>query len=311
MLLKHKNWLFVVLIVVISSSILAQKVLDSVVAIVGTEPITLLQVKRYWLVSVLAAERENFSLSLPQETLRSTLELLIEDRLLLKFVEEKEIKFNEREIEETVQKKWEWMAPRLENNPELKQLVAELGLEPPAIKTILRERERADFLLAQLLLPRLNITRTELDDYIAQLNREKKPLTTYRLSQIYLPFTSADKESQIKLAYEILQQLESGASFAQLAQKYSADATAAAGGDLGYLDAGQFDPQVESAIKDLPPGKIAGPIISESGSGGKIRILKLTDKITPKDKLLREKYYTEKATLLQQLKQKTTIKLFR
>ncbi|MCX7766896.1 MAG: peptidylprolyl isomerase, partial [Candidatus Sumerlaeia bacterium] len=280
---------------------------DSVVAIVGSEPITLLQVKRYWLVSVLAAEREKFSLSLPQETLRSTLELLIEDRLLLKLGEEKDIKLNESEIEEVIQKKWEWIAPRIENNSELKQLVADLGLKPDDIKTLLRERERADFLLAQLLLPRLNITQTELDKYIEQLSRDKKPLTTYRLSQIYLPFTPANKESQIKLAYEILQQLESGASFAKLAQKYSAETAGIAGGDLGYLDAGQIDPQVESAIKDLPAGKIAGPIISESASGGKIHILKITDKITPRDKLLRDKYHREKDLLFKQLKQKNTI----
>ena len=53
--------------------------------------------------------------------------------------------------------------------------------------------------------------------------------------------------------------------FAQLAKEYSQDASASAGGDLGWASPGQFVPEFEAAFAKLAPGQIADPLVSRFG----------------------------------------------
>jgi peptidyl-prolyl cis-trans isomerase SurA len=61
-------------------------------------------------------------------------------------------------------------------------------------------------------------------------------------------------------------QIESGrADFAQLAQQHSQDASAAGGGDLGWVAPGMFVPEFEDVMNKLQPGQIADPLVSRFG----------------------------------------------
>ena len=61
-------------------------------------------------------------------------------------------------------------------------------------------------------------------------------------------------------------QIESGrADFAQLAQQHSQDASAAGGGDLGWVAPGMFVPEFEEVMNKLQPGQIAEPLVSRFG----------------------------------------------
>jgi len=61
-------------------------------------------------------------------------------------------------------------------------------------------------------------------------------------------------------------QIESGrADFAQLAQQHSQDASAAGGGDLGWVAPGMFVPEFEEVMNKLQPDQIADPLVSRFG----------------------------------------------
>jgi len=61
-------------------------------------------------------------------------------------------------------------------------------------------------------------------------------------------------------------QIETGrADFAQLALQHSQDASAANGGDLGWVAPGIFVPEFEEVMKKLQPGEIADPLVSRFG----------------------------------------------
>ena len=61
-------------------------------------------------------------------------------------------------------------------------------------------------------------------------------------------------------------QIESGrADFAQLAQQHSQDASAAGGGDLGWVAPGMFVPEFEEVMNKLQLGQIADPLVSRFG----------------------------------------------
>lgn len=55
------------------------------------------------------------------------------------------------------------------------------------------------------------------------------------------------------------------ATFAALAREYSQDASAAQGGDLGWVNPGQFVPEFEAVMNRLQPGQISDPLISRFG----------------------------------------------
>lgn len=62
------------------------------------------------------------------------------------------------------------------------------------------------------------------------------------------------------------QQIESGKiDFASAAKANSQDASAAAGGALGWANPGLFVPEFENAMNALPVGKISDPVVSRFG----------------------------------------------
>lgn len=65
---------------------------------------------------------------------------------------------------------------------------------------------------------------------------------------------------------QMRQQVREGkADFAALAKEFSADGSAASGGDLGWANPGQFVPEFEVAMETLAPGQIAEPVTSRFG----------------------------------------------
>jgi peptidyl-prolyl cis-trans isomerase SurA len=65
---------------------------------------------------------------------------------------------------------------------------------------------------------------------------------------------------------EFKRQIEAGkADFAKLAQQHSQDASASAGGDLGWVATGMFVPEFEEVMNKLEPGQIADPTVSRFG----------------------------------------------
>lgn len=80
------------------------------------------------------------------------------------------------------------------------------------------------------------------------------------------PGALASEREAIRLrAAEVLGRLRAGGDFAALARAHSQDASAAAGGDLGYFPRGRMVPRFEEAVFALHPGEVAGPVATEFG----------------------------------------------
>ncbi|MES2880301.1 MAG: peptidylprolyl isomerase [Pseudomonadota bacterium] len=64
------------------------------------------------------------------------------------------------------------------------------------------------------------------------------------------------------------------ADFAALARDNSQDASAAQGGDLGWVNPGMFVPEFEEVMNKLAPGQISDPLVSRFG----VHLIQLTDR---------------------------------
>ncbi len=97
-----------------------------------------------------------------------------------------------------------------------------------------------------------------------------------RASHILLRFNPAsrgDVQRVRDLSLFIMKQLQSGASFEALAQKYSADpGSAQRGGDIGWFSKDRMVPEFAAAVFSARPGAVVGPVQTQFG----LHIIKVT-----------------------------------
>lgn len=70
---------------------------------------------------------------------------------------------------------------------------------------------------------------------------------------------------ELSKAQEILQRLQKGERFTELAKKYSIGPAARKGGDLGYFNKGDFLPEFEQVILNLKPGQYSDVVKGKLG----------------------------------------------
>jgi peptidyl-prolyl cis-trans isomerase SurA len=106
------------------------------------------------------------------------------------------------------------------------------------------------------------------DDVDAQIQRmqESAGRSEFRIAEIFLPLDDTQTEQEIEaLGKRIMSQLRQGVPFPVLARNYSDAASAAVGGDLGWLDPELLSPELQKQVAELRPGEVVGPIRTLSG----------------------------------------------
>jgi peptidyl-prolyl cis-trans isomerase C len=140
----------------------------------------------------------------------------------------------------------------------LRQEAIRRGLKTdPYVEARLRELEQqflADYLVFTELRKRTAVSEEEIEEYYAAHEREY--LNEYRVSQI-LVGTPEDAGRVIELLKT--------KSWAWVANRYSIDASARRGGDLGYLTKGNMIPELEAIVFDMKPNDVTGIVKSDFG----------------------------------------------
>ena len=128
---------------------------------------------------------------------------------------------------------------------------------------------RAEILWSKLVRGRLgaavSVGEGEIDEALAQLeaNRGRPEL---RVAEIFLAVESSEQESAVRAAAESLfEQLRAGAKFDQIASQFSQSATAAVGGDIGWVLEGELPGEIEAVLARMQPGRIAPPVRTFDG----------------------------------------------
>ncbi len=111
----------------------------------------------------------------------------------------------------------------------------------------------------------IQIGEDEIDEMLAQFDANKgKP--EHRVADIFLPVDEPEDEEKTRiLAERLMQQLEAGASFRTLARNFSQSASAAVGGDLGWIKQGQLARELDAALAKMRPGQMSKPIQTQAG----------------------------------------------
>jgi peptidyl-prolyl cis-trans isomerase C len=155
------------------------------------------------------------------------------------------------------------------------QKARELGLDKDgevqtkiaALMKGLTERVLIEALVKQEILDKVVVTDEEAKTYYNEHKEEFKDKEKVKIRQI---IAATEEEAQ-----EILQELENGADFAELASRKSNDQSIAkSGGDTGYIERGRMPAVLENIYFSLEVGEISDAVKTNHG----YYIVKLEDK---------------------------------
>jgi peptidyl-prolyl cis-trans isomerase SurA len=213
----------------------------------------------------------------------NVLEQLINNEILLERAKKLNLEASDGEVED---KFTELKSPFTEEEFQKQLKARSMGVDD--LKRDLRRQLSIQKLLNREVAAKITITDQDVTDfYNTNHNQFNVAEPQYRISQIVITprkdpqvrnrkndDATNEAEAQRK-AKMLMDKLNSGADFAQLAMDYSEDPnTAAAGGDLGYIpesSLNQSDPMLKKLVLSLKPGQVSQPLVLKDS----IRILKL------------------------------------
>ena len=120
-------------------------------------------------------------------------------------------------------------------------------------------------LVQRRIRPQIHVTDEEIDELTERL-KARAGAPEFLLSEIFLPLDNPDQEDDVRqTAISLIQQMQRGTTFPAIAQQFSRSASAGFGGDMGWVQEGQLDPELEEVVKDLKPGEVSPPIKTPGG----------------------------------------------
>ncbi|MGB0572534.1 MAG: peptidylprolyl isomerase [Alphaproteobacteria bacterium] len=134
------------------------------------------------------------------------------------------------------------------------------GISLEAALSQIRSNVAWQKLLVRTVLPTIEIGDEEINDVISRI-KATAGITEYRVGEILLPIDNPSDAADIDiLANRLVKQLRDGADFRSVAQQFSKSATAATGGDIGWVQQGELGPTVDDVITKLERLEISDPI---------------------------------------------------
>ena len=218
------------------------------------------------LSSGLQLDRETQQRLLPQ-VMRS----MIDEKLQLQAAEEAGVRVTDREIEEAMEDLAGRNNMTLDN---LRNFLAGRRIDPNAMRQQIEPQIAWAKYVQRRLRRDVRVGEDEIDEEMERL-RQVADQPQRRVYEIFLSVDNPDREDEVRQnAERLVSQIRGGADFDSLARNFSQSSTAPQGGDLGWVAAGQLEPQLDEVVQQLEPGMISRPIRTVAG----YYLLYVTDK---------------------------------
>jgi peptidyl-prolyl cis-trans isomerase SurA len=182
---------------------------------------------------------------------------LIDETLKIQAAEAQKLEVNRGEVEQTY---GQLAAQNFGGDPkQMDEYLRSVGSSPNALKRQIEGEMAWENLLRRNIMPFVNVSAEEVNDVLARLEASRGT-DEFRLGEIYLSATAENRQAVAQNAQQIMQQLQTGGSFAAYARQFSEATTAVVGGDLGWVRLGQLPPQIGSVVRQMQTGQLNGPI---------------------------------------------------
>ena len=257
--------IILIIIILLTSVIYSQEVIDKIVAVVDNEII--LQSELNFQTTIYASQRgaDPNSPELKKQILNS----LIDEKLVYAQAELDSIQVTEDEISQRIDYQISVLQQQYGSTQNIEKLY---GMSIEKIKRELRDDVRKNLMVQRLReknFASLEASRREVEEFFE--NYKDSIGTIPEKLKIYHIFVNPKTNSRLKKKYKdfaqaILDSIKAGASFEEMAKKYSEDpGSAQFGGDLGFVKRGVFYPEFESVAFAMKEGDISDIVESPAG----------------------------------------------
>ncbi len=249
---------------------------EAVAATVNDEMISTFDVRQRVRLMVLMSGNRIPESAFPQLQ-EQALKDLVEEKLKLQEAERLEFEIDPADIED------ELTRLAASSGLTMEDLVAELEKQGIAIET-LADKFKADLTWQRIVSgrfgPRVRVTDQQIETVHDRL-REDSRKEQYLVSEICLPVEDEARVQEIyRAGLQMIEQMRKGVPFDAVARQFSVCATAANGGDLGWVHSGELAPELDRVLQNLEPGAVSVPTPFE----GNLYILAMRDKRGAGDK---------------------------
>ncbi len=182
---------------------------------------------------------------------------LVDEKLRLQEAQRRKIVVPDKQIAGAVRE-----IEERNNMPEgvLRQKLAAYGVSVRTLYDQIRVQLAWTQVLREQLAEKINISDAEIDDQM-RLHEKQIGKPEYRVGEIFIPVddpvNSADAQ---RFAETVIGELRSGAAFSAVAAQFSQTQTALEGGELGWVQPDQLDPQVARLVTEMPVGAVGNPV---------------------------------------------------
>lgn len=264
--LRMKKIFFCILLIIPFNILFAQeKVIDQVVAVVGSKMIKLSDIENQYEQYVLQGY-------IKSDTLYKCvlLEELLFQKLLLNQADIDSVTVTDKQVETDLDRRLNYFAKQMGGYDALEKFYNKTTLE---IKNEFREIIK-DQLLEQEVESKITedvkVTPSEVKTFFNSMPADSIPTISSEIEVgqiVKLPAVSeTEKEKAKEKITEIRDRIIKGEDFATLAILYSEDeSTASKGGEVGFSDRGDLDPDFEAAAFKLKEGDVSPVITSKYG----------------------------------------------
>lgn len=148
---------------------------------------------------------------------------------------------------------------------QLTELLAEAGVSVQTMRDRLRAQLSWERWIGGRFGQYIRIGQDQVSATIQRIN-EASSRPSYRINEIFIDASRVGGQAEATNgAAQLIAQIQQGAPFPAVARQFSAAATAASGGDAGWLQETELDPQVLAAVQQMEPGAISQPIPTAEG----------------------------------------------
>jgi peptidyl-prolyl cis-trans isomerase SurA len=195
---------------------------------------------------------------------------LIDETLQIQAAKAAEVSVSQTEVDDAFSR----VASNFKSTPaQFAAFIKSKGSSMNSLKRQIRGEMSWQRVLGRKVEPFVNVGDDEVKSVIERLDAQKGT-QEYRVQEIFLSATPDTSADILASANKIVSQIRAGGSFTAYARQFSEASTAAVGGDLGWVRAGQLPDALANVVQTLSPGQVSDPIAVAGGYS----IIELRDK---------------------------------
>jgi peptidyl-prolyl cis-trans isomerase SurA len=236
----------------------ANKVESSLAAVAGNESILKNELEARIKLTILTSGMKNTP-EVRKEIRDQILKTMIDELLQIQWAAQFKLEVRDDEIDAAM--------ARLEEQNNMKPGNLKMFLKENNIPvSVMRQQLKANLIWHDYIRQRYSSMVQVSDEEVETKKQEQQAMKdkeTMLLAEIVLPYDPMDIQSESaarRQANELIKQLESGAQFQLLAQKFSHSPSAARGGDIGQVSVDQLPKPLQETLAKMDIGTVSTPV---------------------------------------------------